>query len=389
MNIININRIVRYAVMVMVLLAACTKDSIENDPQQQGSEATQKNLKTLTAIAYSEPFFQVDPLPTRALPSGYKPYREVYPITTPRFASIGVCMKPGEGADDYKILRLSGNTWSGGLSFAADNIYYLYGFMPAEAASSASVVAAAGGYDEGATMTITNLDVLTPADVCVIVGVQKTAEAGDISDSGIELGRFSYVGSADENYVYLLLKHLYAGLHFKVHLSTEYAALRSIKIKKMTLTTTENISKKINLNVVLTANDTGTDPVTSVTYTNAELATEPATVKLFPFDASDEAATGSGNELTVPVEVPQDLLSCFAPSRCSAFTLYTKYDVYDSKGNLIRKDCEAYNKIDPRTLDGFTSLNAGDIYTVDLQIAPTYLYVLSEPDLDNPTFVIE
>ena len=32
---------------------------------------------------------------------------------------------------------------------------------------------------------------------------------------------------------------------------------------------------------------------------------------------------------------------------------------------------------------------AGDVYTLRITVKPTFLYVLSDPDLDNPTFEIK
>ena len=76
--------------------------------------------------------------------------------------------------------------------------------------------------------------------------------------------------------------------------------------------------------------------------------------------------------------------------------LRTTYDVYDNnpseghpEGNLIRQKCVAENKIIPQQLfTNVSSLARGYMYTINLTIEPTYLYMLSEPDLDNPAVVI-
>ena len=68
--------------------------------------------------------------------------------------------------------------------------------------------------------------------------------------------------------------------------------------------------------------------------------------------------------------------------------------VLDSDGkpkyinHLIREGCVADNLIDPSTIPGFDAIGAGDAFTVNLLIEPDYLYVLSDPDLDNPTIKI-
>jgi hypothetical protein len=62
----------------------------------------------------------------------------------------------------------------------------------------------------------------------------------------------------------------------------------------------------------------------------------------------------------------------------------------DRKGNLIRLNDEAINTIDIHELfTGQTKALRGRRYTINLTINPTYLYMLSDPDLDNPTVIID
>ena len=63
--------------------------------------------------------------------------------------------------------------------------------------------------------------------------------------------------------------------------------------------------------------------------------------------------------------------------------MVTTYDVYDRKGNLIRENSEATNK-----LPNLAAVR-GQKVQVNLTVNPTYLYVLSDPDLDNPTITID
>jgi hypothetical protein len=78
------------------------------------------------------------------------------------------------------------------------------------------------------------------------------------------------------------------------------------------------------------------------------------------------------------------------PQGVSTLILTSLYDVYDTKGNLIRKDCKATNTMELKDLlTEQTEAKRGWRYQVNLNINPTYLYVLSEPDLDNPTVTVE
>ena len=62
---------------------------------------------------------------------------------------------------------------------------------------------------------------------------------------------------------------------------------------------------------------------------------------------------------------------------------------YDKNGNLIRQDCKATNTmVLEDLLREQTVTERGKRYTINMTIQPTYLYMLSEPDLNNPTVTI-
>ena len=72
--------------------------------------------------------------------------------------------------------------------------------------------------------------------------------------------------------------------------------------------------------------------------------------------------------------------------------LQCTYDVYDKNvttehldGNLVRANCVAENKLPENRVKA--EVNQRTLLTITVN--PTYLYVLSEPDLDNPTITIE
>ena len=72
------------------------------------------------------------------------------------------------------------------------------------------------------------------------------------------------------------------------------------------------------------------------------------------------------------------------------YVLRSTYDVYDTKGNKVRQNCKAENKIDPYILfNKLSNLDRGKKYIINLTVKPTYLYVMSDPDLDNPTVELE
>ena len=258
-------------------------------------------------------------------------------------------------------------------------------------------------------LQINNYKTLTSADVCAVVGVRK-AEEDEKTDhvlySPLNLGYFSYTGQNEgENSIFVLLKHLYAGIHFKAFIGEKYHKMRDIEITGLQLEA-QNIPKWVNLTLDLTANNTGADPLTATYDLSAETGTQ--SVTLFPYEDSTpyrvkEAADDPN---------PEGFLGCFVPGQPDpahplTFVLHTTYNVYDRVmemadgspvldgdgkpkyiNHLIREGCVADNKIDPTVIPGFNAIQAGDVFTVNLTIEPDYLYQLSDPDLDNPTIKI-
>lgn len=375
-------------------LTSCSSD--EENFQQKGTP------QTLTLITSSSSFVEVNPMATtRALPTGYKPYNELYPTTVPEHTKIGVFMTPERtdamadfvymGYEDHdndpSTPSVPTNKWMSSIVITDQQQYYMYGFMPREDARNAEITPLNSDYANGATLTIRGLNSVTGADVCVIVGVKKWAPTnpGDtppiIENSGIQLGEFGYEGGpTGSNYVYLLIKHLFAGLHFKAHVDPTYDALRTIRVKKFELIS-DVVSDAIDLTIELTSNTAGTDPVTSISYAPAAGASTTATTTLFPYE-------GSPADVVIPVASPEDFLACYAPSICNSFILQTTFDVYDKNGNKTRENCVVQNQINNNLIPQINTMTAGQIYTIDLLIKPTYLYVMSDPDLDNPTIII-
>ena len=281
------------------------------------------------------------------------------------FLVDGETQKQGSARYNGSEWRISGFTNE---DIGTSHTYSLYGFAPAEAIGSLLTVGA-----ENTTLTLTGLPAVNAKDVCFIVGLQRTENQDTPKGSWDDYeGNFSFTtGSTAEtkNLLYLLMDHVYASVCFTMAIDEEYAALRSIKIKKMELRSTQNTT---TATITLTPNNTGADPVQSVTYSSATGSSCSAT--FFESKVGDELTT-------FDTDKAKEYTCCFLPGLSNALTLVTTYDVYDRKGN----------KIDERTasnkLPALTALR-GDRVTINLTVAPTYLGVLSDPDLDNPTITI-
>jgi hypothetical protein len=202
---------------------------------------------------------------------------------------------------------------------------------------------------------------VTTDDICIITGVKDT-------DEGLKEGHFSWKTPIADGtyYMYLLLNHLYASVRFSMKIDEVYAQLRTIKLKRMTLSTNKD---SVSATISLKHNTTGEVPITDVVYKETGSSSE---ADIF---SDDE---GMALDKTTPLAID----ACFAPTLSGNLTLVSSYDVYDSKGNLIRANCSATNKIP--NLDA----SRGQRVQLNLIVNPTYLYVLSDPDLDNPAVVV-
>ena len=269
------------------------------------------------------------------------------------FSPAGLFLVENGQATQYAKFVYRQNLWLSSLEVTDNRSYALYGYAPADAVTATLS-------DEslsGATLTFSNLPAVSSEDICFVVGVQSYAEEN--AEKNIPLGQFAYTGG---NFANLLMDHIYASVCFQMSLGSEYAQLRSIKIRKMELQTSLSTA---TATIVLASNTTGSNPVQSATYNNLS-GTERSSV----FFESTE-----GVELTAAAIT--EATCCFVPNLGNDLTVVTTYDVYDKKGN----------KVSERTVSNkVPNLNAtrGQRVKLKLTIAPSYLYQLSDDDLNNP-----
>jgi len=277
--------------------------------------------------------------------------------------------------------------------------YYLYGFMPKEDVGSSVTLepydddtstGAPASFARGVKMTLTGLNAVTPNDICVIVGAKGYGSDGNtaVPDMSDRLGRFDYYPDTDGNNLFLLIDHIYAGLKFNMKLDPNYSNLRGIKVKSIKLipeNSNNEVIETVDAVVTIVANTNNQNPIVPKENSAGENISGSV---VFPTDKFKKGKApkpaviyeGDGKALST---TNQEFMACLCPATNKNFTLETKYDVYDRKGNLIREGETARNAIRLER-----DLTSGEIHTVNITVKPTFLYMLSEPDLDNPTFSV-
>ena len=333
------------SIAIAMLLSACSSDNSE----VQTASAEDKSVgDKIQIMAYAPPFANANP--QDAAPTGFTAY------TLDKVTEMGFYMIKNDDTTPYAEKRLRyASKWFAFFKVEAQKNYTVYGYIPKAEGMTSSLSNVTTG---GATLTINGIKPVTDDDICIITGVKDT-------NTGLKEGQFGwYMANANDNfYMYLLLDHIYASVNFSMIIDAEYAQLRTIKLKTMKLRTDKG---SVNATITLTHNDTGTSPISSATYTSEGTSYE---VEIF----------NDAEGIALDTETPLVINTCFAPNLSNNLTMVTTYDVYDRKGNLIRKNCTATNKV--------PNLEAARAQQVQLNLTvnPTYLNVLSDPDLDNPT----
>ncbi len=354
---------------IVLMWAGCTSDSA--DGLAGGTKSEQHELRLSMGMDHFEE--------TRALPAGYEDYD--YATDLAPIQDIVGFMAYMEGPSDsqkpthipcYFVHEESESTpnhiWTSRVVLQNQN-YYFYGYMPDVHATGATIERKSGAADfsTGAVITLTGLNGISPDDICIINGFKQYKPEGSIPDMSYAVGRFTFYPDAGDN-LYLLATHIYAGMKFQMKLDENYAKVRKIYLKSLKVIPAQ-VAKTIKATITLSSDQ----PV----QTQFEIE-EAATAQAIPAVLYE----GAGKELTT---TNQAFLACLCPTltQSTDYILETTYDVYDRKGNLIRQDQKAQNKL--RTP---SSLTAGQINIVNITVQPTYLYNLSDEDVADPVLVI-
>ena len=338
-------------IAIAMLLSACSSDDAGVQTDTAGNESAGR---VVPLVSYASPFTDQE-LSHRAAPAGFTAY------TPNKTTNMGVYMLL-EGAPEEKRITYNTSTdkWNAYFEVEKNKTFTVYGYMPKTGEMNSTLTSIT---DNGATLNITGIKPVTTDDICIITGVKDT-------DDGLKEGQFSWSTPIEEVETYkisLLMDHLYAAALFRLKIDAEYAQLRTIKLKTMTLSTDNG---SVNATITLTHNDTGASPISGVVFA--------------PSGSSEDFLVFNSDAGTaLDKDTPVDINTCFAPTLSNNLTMVTTYDVYDRNGKLIRQNCTATNKLP--NLDA----TRGQKVQINMTVNPTYLYVLSDPDLDNPTITID
>ena len=223
---------------------------------------------------------------TDPLPDGYRPYVEICPAEQMPQSSIGIYLvQEPIGTNPIVVNRThtdlnsftyrtvnNRGAWYSDATIEEDATYRVYGFHPATGIAGDSHLeythTTTPDNSEVAVLTLPTFGTVCSSDVCVVVGVKKaTVENNtpvDLEHSEIKLGRFIYTAGKDDNYVYLLMDHIFSCVNFSFTIDPDYNTLRDIRLRKVEIESPS--SAEVSVEVTLKSNSAGTDPIQDIHY---------------------------------------------------------------------------------------------------------------------------
>ena len=283
--------------------------------------------------------------------------------------------KPQSGIVSYNGISDDDGSlsWNSSIYVKNSTIYELYGFIPSYIADSDSGISENGA--ASAKLTLKGLKSLANEDVCIITGAVNGAPDNLTPTDKLYRGFYEYqpLYGGIRYGVRLLADHIYASLKFGIFIDGEYHDRRTIKLKKMEVTS----NQKAQVNAVITLNKVAGTDVPFTTFTTTPVETSDKASQVIFEDAE-------GQDLMTMTSVPISPIY-FGEWLKNDLYLVSTYDVYDKKGNLTRENCTATNKLPSAKTNG---LGIGKQDSITLTVNPSYLYVLSDPDQD-PKVVIK
>lgn len=316
-------------ITALVLLAACSQDKTEEQPQQSVVQEEANAPLRMSRV-------------TRAM------------ANTPEYGDIRIFLTHGTTATEGLFKYDGTSAWTTLLKLKSGaRTYNLYGYMPDNVAFARSL---SDFDDNGAVLHIQQMPSMAAQDYCIVTGVHQAVDENDATTAVRGAFSFNY-DSQYENYVNLLVDHLYSSIIFSMKVGEDYDAVRTIKIKHMKLQVADISS--YNVDITLTK-DVG---ISSVAHSVAGSAASELTMR-----DSEITLTTTSTIVCSGHVIPHATL-------LSNLQLVIEYDIYDKKGNKLAERT-ATNKLS-YLLEG---LQRGEERSLMVTIDPSYLYDLSQED---------
>ena len=321
---------IQYILMMtaFVLLAACSQDVVEEQMQEPDASIR------LGGVTRAE-------------------------TGNPECSDIRIFLTYGATATEGLFKYAGGTSWTTQLKLkSGERTYQLYGYLPDNIELTSSI---SDWNANSAVLHIQNIPPIAAQDYCIVTGVRQAADENDVTAAVRGAFSFNY-NSQRENYINLLLDHLYSQIIFSMKVGENYDAVRTIRIKRMGLQVAD--ISHYNVDITLTK-DVG---ISDVTHSVAGTENHELTIR-----NEELTLTTSSTTVCSGYIIP-------ATTLLNKLSLLIEYDIYDKRGNKVAERTAANSLAEP-----LKELQRGESRTLQINIDPSYLYDLS---FDDPPIVI-
>ncbi len=240
--------------------------------------------------------------------------------------------------------------------------FWLYGYMPAIEGITGRVLGER-------QLELSGIQPISSQDICIVTGV-RVHETSALPLRGTFEFEYKNSDYNDVTVLNLLLEHMLGHVDFKFKIGSRYSQLRKIKVKSLTIKTTSKSSISATINL-----PENTEDVVTITYS--------ATGADQNYETTLLASTAEPIELTTSgVSVGSGINVAVGTGLSENFELVSTYDVYDLKGKKLSERTATNRLSDVLPV-------MGQKKEVVLTVEPTYLYQLSDDDLNNPEVTIQ
>ena len=248
------------------------------------------------------------------------------------------------------------------------------------------------GSDSNVSLTFNGLSILTQVDPLVGVAAAGAslpannvapANYPELTKGTFSLGTIPAAENGSTFKAFLALDHLYAKATISFCIDETYSSLRQVRIKDVQIKMDKG---------TLTGNHTYTFFDQTLRYAS-DKAIDGSAISIDLYDGDNATATPNQGDdfIALTTEMREFGYYYFLPlDPTPAMYLEVTYDIYDLKGHPVRENQTAKNS----NLFVAISFNggkaaAGNNYQVNILVSPTYLYQLSDDDLELGLTVLQ
>lgn len=251
---------------------------------------------------------------------------------------------------------------------------------------------------ENPVLTISNVPAICASNILVSSGASLQADGSNTLTKGQYSAHLvKDTGVSKNHQMNFMMDNIMCGLNVKFKISSPYSNLRDIILKSVSISSSDETTDNYSVAITFTSTGAQVTGMTARGSRNVEYKVLKNTDDDIIIDSDHPVLGGKGYKGMVLNSDAQSFMSCYMvpglandAAKLQNLSMTVTYDVFDKKGNLIRPDQTATNKLTGALSDKSNNslIKANNMINLLVTVAPTYLYNLSDDDLDNPGITI-